>query len=78
MNRFFGMMPAKYVKKCVEFKDNNGLRVTIEAGPKGWIIIWADQSTNYFDADNTTEDNFKIAYDFAVNQVGPLREVNGV
>ena len=78
MYRVLGMMPAAYVEKCKDYKDSNNLRVTIEAGPKGWTIIWADQSTNYFDADNTTEDNFKIAYDFAVNQVGPLREVNGV
>lgn len=76
MNRFFGIMPAADVEKCKEFRDNSGYRVTIEAGPKGWTIIWADQSTNYLDINDTTENNFKKAYDFAVNQVGPLREVS--
>lgn len=75
MNRFFGMMPAAYVEKCKEFRDSNNLSVTIEAGPKGWTIIWADRSTDYLDVDDTTENNFKCAYDFAVGYVGPLREV---
>lgn len=76
MNRFFGMMPASEVQMCRRFKDGNNLTVTIEAGLKGWTIIWADNSTNYSDVDDTFENNFAKAYERAVDLVGPLKEVS--
>lgn len=72
MNRFFGMMPASEVEISRRFKDSSNLSVSIEAGPNGWTIIWADHSTNYSDVCDTSENNFAKAYDTAVNIVGPL------
>lgn len=74
MKRFFGMMPSNCVEIIKSFKDSNNLNVTIEAGPKGWTIMWADHSADYRDEDDTSENNFKKAYDIAVDAVGPLRE----
>lgn len=75
MRRFCGVMPISCVELVKNFRDMSHYNVTIEAGPKGWTIIWADYSTDYGDEDDTTENNFKKAYDMAVNQVGPLREI---
>ena len=75
MNRFFGMMPANEVEITRRFKDDCNLTVTIEAGTRGWTIIWADHSTNYSDVDDTSENNFAKAYHTAVELVGPLKAV---
>ena len=72
MNRFCGMMPAEEVEVYCTYKDSSGLDVTIEAGLKGWTIIWADKSTDYEDVDDTAENNFKKAYYKAVEAVGTL------
>lgn len=72
MKRFFGLMPRNCVTISKKFKDMNGLRLTIEAGPEGWTIIWADGSINYRDIDGTPEVNFNEAYKFAVDSVGSL------
>lgn len=72
MNRFFGLMPSQDVEKYSTFKDSSGLLICIEAGPKGWSIIWADQSVDYGDVTDTTENNFNRAYDIAVQAVGNL------
>lgn len=73
MNRFFGLMPCNEVEKHKTFKDSSGLPVTIEAGPNGWTIMWADHSTTYGDIRDTTEHNFQRAYDTAEMAVGELK-----
>lgn len=72
MNRFFGMMPAEEVDVYFEYKDSSGLDITIEAGTKGWTVVYADKSTDYCDVDDTAENNFKKAYHAAVQNVGKL------
>lgn len=73
--RFFGLMKSDDVKADGAFRDSCGLHMEIEAGPKGWTIIWADFSTTFKDAEQETEVNFKEAYDCANKAVGPLEIV---
>lgn len=62
MNRFMGMMPSSEVKKEKRFKVGVGqLKVTIQAGEKGWTILFADGSSEYEDIGDTTENNFNSA-----------------
>ena len=75
MFRFFGKMPIECVEIFKIFKDSTNMQIAIEAGPKGWTIIWADFSTDYCDEDDTSENNFKKAYDKAVEAVGSLMEL---
>lgn len=72
MDRFMGLMPCDEVEKYRTFKDSNGFLISIEAGPKGWSIIWADQSVDYADVNDTTENNFNKAYKVAEQAVGSL------
>jgi len=58
----FGMMPSSEVEKCNHFKVGAGqLRVTIEAGPNGWTILYADHSSDGMNVHDTTENNFNKA-----------------
>ena len=64
MQRFFGKMPASEVaisKKFVDRPGPNGLSFRIEAGNKGWTILFADLSTEYEDVEATAEQNFEKA-----------------
>ena len=61
MKRFFGMMPSIEIKKQQTFIDDNDFHITIEAGEKGWTIIYADNSTEYKNNIDTTENNFNEA-----------------
>ena len=75
MERFCGMMPPDCIEIEKRFKDQNGLRVTIEAGQEGWTLIWADCSVDYVDDNDTSENNFQKAYEMAVREAGPLIEI---
>lgn len=77
MTRFFGLMPPDYVEIRKKFRDSSGLTIIIEAGPKGWTIIWADHSVDYGNKDDTSDNNFKMAYNIAMGALGPLLEVEG-
>ena len=72
MDRIFGMMPRYEVEKEELFSDVLGLKITIQAGPHGWTVIFADGGTHYVDQDATTEENFKAAYKNAVECLGEL------
>lgn len=72
MKRFFGMMPSEEVSIERRFKDFSGLSLIIQAGFKGWSIIYADHSSEYADADRSPEDNFEAAYRVATAAVGHL------
>ena len=65
MNRFMGMMSSSCIEISKDFKDENGLKVHIDAGPEGWTIIYADHSSDYKDVNATSEDNFKEAFETA-------------
>ena len=75
MNRFMGLMPRKEIVKEISYVDGNGLRITIQAGPNGWTIVWADGGTNYKDQEKTTEENFNEAYETAIGLIGSITEV---
>ena len=47
MDRFMGMMPSSEIEIEKRFDTGNGFTVTIQAGPNGWTIIYADQSTKF-------------------------------
>lgn len=61
-NRLFGMMASKYVKIEKYFLDDSNLSITVQAGEKGWTIIYADGGTEYKDVEDTPENNFNKAY----------------
>ena len=72
MKRFFGMMPSVEIEKEVRYRDKNHLSITIQAGPHGWTVIYADGGTNYKDIDASTEENFKEALSVAKENLGEL------
>jgi hypothetical protein len=75
MKRFFGMMPSNEIVIEKRYEDTIGLRITIQAGLHGWTIIYADNSTDYKDIDDTAEANFKAAYDLAIERLRGLAEI---
>lgn len=75
MNRFMGMMLSDEVEKEVRFKDPHGLTITIQAGPNGWSIIYADYSSRFANEESTTEENFDKAVRTAECELGTLTEI---
>jgi hypothetical protein len=61
MQRFAGMMPSSDVTIKRTFDTGGGLKVIVEAGPKGWSILYADYSSEYKDVDAPAKDNFDAA-----------------
>lgn len=61
MQRFMGLMPSSEVKKRRMWSDGCGKHCTVEAGPNGWTIIFADAGTQYKDAAAGTEVNYAEA-----------------
>lgn len=61
MKRFMGMMPSSEVKKQKRFDTGNGMIATIQAGEKGWTILFADSSSEHKNIEDTTENNFNSA-----------------
>lgn len=47
MNRMFGMMPRSEIEKTTQRDDGNGLHCSIDAGPNGWTLHFADHSNKY-------------------------------
>lgn len=75
MKRMFGMMPSSEISIEKRYKDDMGLRITIQAGVHGWSVIYADSSSDYQDVDNTADENFKVAYNKATKCLGSLIEI---
>lgn len=75
MERFFGMMPASEIDITKRFKDENGYKISIDAGKHGWTITYADSSTEYDDIDGTAEENFERAYDVLKSHFSNLIEI---
>jgi hypothetical protein len=61
MDRFMGMMPSSEVEINKTLIDDLGFRVTVQAGPNGWTILYADSSSEYRDVVDTSENNFNAA-----------------
>ena len=74
MNRFFGKMPSDEVEISKQYIDEYGLTITIEAGPHGYTIIYADGSSHWQDIDQSSEENFDKALEIATNNLGTLFE----
>ena len=75
MKRFFGMMPSSEIEIEKRYKDKHGYKISIQAGPHGWSIIYADSSSEFKDINNTSNENFKAAYAIASDNLGGLTEV---
>ena len=75
MKRFFGMMPSTEIEieKC--YKDEDGYKITIQAGKNGWTVIYADHSTDFKDIISSTNKYFEEAYNLAVNRLETLTEI---
>ncbi len=76
MQRFFGSMPTSEVAITKKFSDGLGLKFTIEAGTKGWTILFADASSEYKDIDRTAEANFEEAKSVARNYFPDMYEIS--
>ena len=72
MNRFFGMMPRTEIEREERFVDPVGLKITIQAGPNGYSILYADGGSQYGDIEASTDENFKTAYNIAKGNLGEL------
>jgi len=72
IKRFGGLMPVDDVEKeqIFTYNEDDGLR--IQAGPKGWSIIYDDGSSEWADNKSTTNKNFALAMDVATEHVGPI------
>lgn len=75
MNRMFGLMPSNEVEKERSYKDPHGLTITIQAGPNGWTIMYADGSSKWNDENNTTKENFAKAFKIAECELGTLTRI---
>ena len=75
MKRFFGIMPTNEVEIEKKYKDKYGYNVTIQAGPNGWSILWADGGSSWKDEENSADENFNIALKTAEEVTGTLTEV---
>lgn len=76
MKRFFGMMPSTEIEREERFADPIGLKITIQAGPNGYSILYADGGSQYGDIEASTDENFKTAYDIAKSNLGELLPVD--
>lgn len=75
MKRFFGMMPSTEIEIEKRYKDEDGYKITIQAGKNGWTVIYADHSTDFKDIISSANKNFEEAYNLAVNRLGTLTEI---
>lgn len=74
MKRFCGMMPSDEIEREERFKDSDDFKITIQAGPNGWAILY-DEGSMYLDKSIGTEENFNKAYEVATNVLGKLTKV---
>ena len=77
MKRFFGMMPCDEVTIEKAYKAHGimtDVDITIQAGPEGWSVIWPDKGVNYNDETNDPEENFKTAYELAIQKYPDMVE----
>lgn len=76
MDRFMGMMSSSEVKIQKQYRVGfNQLIVTVQAGPRGWTIIYADSSSEYVDNENTTENNLAHALEVLKTHFEEINEI---
>lgn len=77
MKRFMGMMPSSEVEILKHYKDDFGLKLTIQASKSGWTVIYSDFSSDYEDCEDTAENNFSKAYKHSKDVLGCIKEIEG-
>lgn len=73
--RFMGAMLAYEVEICKSYRDDNNLKIIIEAGKHGWTVIYADYSTEFQECEDIPENNFNKAYKRAEMNLGRLTAI---
>lgn len=61
MKRLFGMMPASEIEDRKYFDDGDGRHIYVDAGPHGWTVNMADNSSMYRDTNASTKENMDTA-----------------
>lgn len=61
MKRIFGLMPSSEVEVSKRYHTGSGFHVTVQAGPNGWGLLFADSSAEGQDIVDTTEANVERA-----------------
>ena len=74
MRRMFGMMPTSEVEIQKTYKDPSDLKITIQAGPHGYAILYADSSAEGKDIDDTSEGNLNRALEILRGHFGEITE----
>lgn len=74
MKRVMGMMPVNEVKIEKIYKDDIGFKIIVQAGERGWSILYADGSSMYDDIDNTPEDNLNLALEELRTHIHSFKE----
>lgn len=82
MKRMFGMMPRDEVKREESFKDQHGYTITIQAGPNGWAVLWADGGASGKDFTGSVDENYAAglalvkAKGFTLKPILPSKEAS--
>lgn len=61
MQRFMGIMPVNEIGKEVKYKTPDGENIIVQAGPRGWTVVYGDGATDYKDVEAETDVNFEEA-----------------
>lgn len=72
---FDALIPASEVKKSVHFKDQYGMRITIEVNEHKWSVLWADNSATSMKNEAAVVENLKAAYDYVTERGFKLTEI---
>ena len=75
MLRLFGMMPRNEIEIERHYKDQYGMKITIQAGPHGWTVLWADGGSDYKDEDHTALYNYVTAKEFVEDKGFTLTDI---
>ena len=77
MKRMFGVMPQSEVaaEKTFSCGPESWNKVTIQAGPNGWSILYADGSSTFRDIVAPTEENLASAVALLRNDFENIVEI---
>ena len=75
MKREYDLLPIYELYIVGIYKNKNNRRVILEAGTKGWTVVYEDGTVAYKDINASKEENFASAYITAEDVLGKLREI---
>ena len=78
MKSFFGMIPVNEISIERQFQTGYNATALIQAGEKGWTVVFADQSTYYKNTQTTSEDNFNTAKDYLLKYFPNATEITPI